>query len=192
MNRLSGVCSALVVLALITAIPAEATSSHHDTEHYNQRGLQFEYPSSWRAAHFEDQSSFTALLVVLSNQKMRSPCIRTKVSVGVQISCGRWGVARLDARGVLVEWFVGSALPGNGVSLGPGLPMTIDGLPARAQIARPGDCRSIGGQETITVFIPTNQTSWYSMSACIRGPNLASTVRSVRALLLSTKFATGS
>jgi hypothetical protein len=70
----------------------------------------------------------------------------------------------------------------------------IGGHPSRVQVSQPGICRSIGGLETVSAevasaTVPDN--NYYSFTACLRGPHLASTSHQVMASLLSTKFSDG-
>ena len=64
----------------------------------------------------------------------------------------------------------------------------MNGDKARLQIARPGTCRAIGADETISVLVPIGQPNPWSNIAvvgCLRGPDLATAEAQVRAMLAS-------
>jgi hypothetical protein len=187
----------LIILAVVltcttlSGVPVDAASSRHSTMQYSQDPLTFRYPTGWRVDHYTEVSSFTSSLVYLSNQKMHAPCTTANDSGGIQTRCG-WPLAKLGSKGVLVEWTVGGGPVPQGFSIKgfPGELQTIDGHLAKIQVSRPGLCSSIGGQETVgaTVADGSIPNNYYTFTACIRGPNLASAKSEVMASLLSTKF----
>ncbi len=127
-------------------------------------------------------SSFSDLIVYLSNAPLHDPC----TTIGGTTTCGR-PLAKLRPGDVLVSW--------NNVGfphVGPEIPhpnTTIGGQPADLEATRPGDgmCTSLGQDETVTADIARPQGNHYEMVACLRGPNLARNEALVRQMLASTR-----
>jgi len=124
--------------------------------------LEFRYPQSWRPLAF--QVPPTAL-------HFDPP------------------VDRLKSSGVLVVW-ENQGYPGWTLSTQPGKNLNVDGRPAKRVVSRPGDCGTIGADETVSVQIarPQVASNLTSFRACLRGPNLADQEREIMALLASTRF----
>ena len=155
---------------------------------YDQSPLKFTYPASWRdVEHYTEMTSFSSVIVFLSNQKLHAPCTTTRNPGGSSTHCG-WPVTTLISGGVLAEWSA-SGSPSWTIDDAKGKTHTIGGMTAKVQVIRPGSCDAIGGQETINAVVeeavPDN---YYSFTACIRGPNLARTTTWVMAFLRSTQF----
>ena len=148
--------------------------------------LEFRYPQSWRPLAF--QVPPTALhfdpMLYLSTQPGHNPCRQN----GGITSCG-WPVDRLESSGVLVVW-ENQGYPGWTLSTQPGKNLNVDGRPAKRVVSRPGDCGTIGADETVSVQIsrPQVASNLTSFRACLRGPNLADQEREIMALLASTRF----
>jgi hypothetical protein len=65
---------------------------------------------------------------------------------------------------------------------------TVIGIVAagpRLRITRPGYCRTIGGDESVSATVTVRHRRTYSVSACLRGPGVAAGERGVRAMLAS-------
>ena len=64
---------------------------------------------------------------------------------------------------------------------------TIDRQSARLEVANPGSCVGLRGQETITVDIARPLGNHYEMVACLRGPGLAANETLVREMVSSVR-----
>ncbi len=141
-------------------------------------GLSFTYPASWQAVAFPEMSSFSSLIVYLSNRPMHGPC-----NDG---SCGL-PVIRLDLGGILA-WWSAWGRPDRGFDAAVGSPITVAGRRAKMSMQLSGTCGSVGADAQMTVVIdfPGDATHWYQFDACIRGPGDQTLEAQVRALLDST------
>jgi photosystem II stability/assembly factor-like uncharacterized protein len=156
---------------------------------YDDGTLHFSYPSAWRPQKYADESSFAQLVTYLSPQNLHDPCTRTAgTNAGgptLSITCG-WPTDALPPGGVLLAWWE-KGFPGWQLSQAPGDVTVIGGLPAKIDVARPGDCKAIGADETLTatIAIPP-KANYYQLVACLRVPNVSSAESQVRALLRTT------
>lgn len=148
--------------------------------------LGFEHPACWATVHYRETSSSSSSLVDLSNQQMHNPCKQVfRPKTGIVCT---WPLGRMKARGVLVMWSTNGS-PGWTLAKAPGRSITVGGREAHEQVARPGLCSSIGGQESISVDIAAASTSNYdAMTACLRGPGLTQTVAEVNRMLSSASW----
>lgn len=146
-------------------------------------GLAFRYTAAWRAYTWSsDVSSFSALIVFLSNERIGDPCSRT----GDTMTCGE-PIQRLGAGGVLVRWSAGGFPDWHA----PAPDTVIAGRrAAETRSAAAGWCADLGGSEAITAVIPTVPDNWFEMDACLRAPG-ASAVTAVAAMLRSLRIARG-
>ena len=89
---------------------------------------------------------------------------------------------------MLLKW-ENKGFPGVSIAGFPGRSTRVDGRTARRSTARPGLCRAVGADETISVEIARPLAgNWTELVACLRGPQLAAQEQQVRALLGSTRF----
>jgi len=155
---------------------------------YRNSFLTFKYPAAWSPSVFTEQTLHFHPMVYLSTQSTHDPC-RTVAAAGggSSTTCG-WPIDRLAAGGVVVVLENrGSPL----VSLAnfSGALTRIGGRNAKISTQRPGTCRALGGDATVTVSILRPLASnWTAVDACLRGPNLAVQERQLRALLSSMRF----
>jgi hypothetical protein len=150
---------------------------------YSNSLLSFSHPATWKAYPFRWAGELHYRpMVYLSTQPVQDPC-STK---GNTTSCG-FPVKQLEPGGVLVTW---NASNPPATTLGPGSRIQVDGHLARRVDTAGGMCRSIGADRTIHVLIPTKPlpSTPTEFTACLRGPGLGQEVKSVDALLASTKF----
>ncbi len=144
--------------------------------------LTFSHPRAWRESHYTRVSSFTDLIVYLSNAPLHDPCTR----IGGTTTCGR-PLAKLRPSDVLVSW-ENVGFPHTGPEI-PRANTTIGGQPAELEVARPGDgmCTGLGQTESMTADIARPQGNHYEMVACLRGPNVTRDEALVRQMLASTR-----
>jgi hypothetical protein len=146
--------------------------------------LEFRYPQAWRTLQFPDSGELHFHpMVYLSTQSGHDPCRQS----GLTVTCG-WPVDRLQPSGVVVQW-ENKGFPGWSLATQSGTSLRVGGRPARETTRRPGDCGSIGADETVSVQIARPVAdNWTDFVACLRGPNLAAHEQEVAAVLASTRF----
>jgi hypothetical protein len=172
-------------LAVTLAVLACGSGSH--LGRYHDRALSFSYPATWQARHFSIFVLRTVnhYIVFLSTSPMHDPCVRARSDGRLSYTCQE-PVRSLPSGGVLVSWLA-QDLPGAKLSRMGGKRTLIAGRPAHIQVARPGGCRRIDAQETFTATIAgTAPEALLTMTACLCGPDIASTERQVRTMLRST------
>jgi hypothetical protein len=150
--------------------------------------VTFTYPSGWEARQYlEDQRGFSQAIVFVASQTLHDPCTTTNSSK----VCENYAAGRLDINGVYLEWsygYDGGAPVHRGRQVtNPGSPIKVGGRAATMDIQRPGTCASIGGDESIAVYVGPGSSGWL-MQACLRGPDLERSYSQVLALLNSTHF----
>ena len=130
-------------------------------------GFAVQYPSTWRAATYDEVSSFTAAVVFFSDQQMSSPC-QTSAD-GSSVTCSGDAVAHLRPGGVSVYWFTNGTPSPNLFDTAPGTPTTINGAPAKVHIGADSDCSSIGGRTSVTATVqrPGAANNVFVMHACV-------------------------
>lgn len=158
------------------------------------QGVRFEYPSCWRAAVYDEVTSFSRSIVDLSNETMHAPCTSRTSASGTTTVC-RSPLTSLAPDGVLVRWS-SDGFPRWTLDTQPGSSLTVGGRPAREQISGSGTlsatmCGPIGADEMISVVVarPSAADNFYSMIACLRGPDTTEAASEVQAMLASTTFA---
>jgi len=146
--------------------------------------LTFNHPAAWKPFVFPVTGTlhFKPMLY-LSSQPAHPPC-RTQASATI---CA-WPVDRLRPGGTVILWENRGA-PGWSLSAAPGASVRVGGRAAKRVVSRPGDCGSIGADETIDVAIERPLANNYTaFTACLKGPGLATGERRVDTLLASTRF----
>ena len=188
----------LIALALATSltwscgrVAAQSTPTPAALAHYSDVHLSFDYPSSWKVSHYDDWvSARQAKLVYLSTQPTHDPCVRS----GNTSMCSD-PIYSLKLGGVLVTWAV-FGFPGWNLNLENGSALQVDGHPAkwdalRLPAAYPNaqSCARIGGDQSVLIWVASLvQGGAYTLSACLRSPNVGRAEGQVRALLESTRF----
>jgi hypothetical protein len=145
-------------------------------------GLTFLYPAEWHAEGFDVRSTFVTVITYLSNQPLRDPCTRTEVT----LVCGL-PLDRLGPGGVLASWSAVALRARDRAALR-GEPISVGGQPASLLVERPGSCREVGGDLSLTAAVPRGAGDWLEFGACLRGPGTARSEAQVRAVLASTAF----
>ena len=173
----AGTISVLVVVVLFGLL-RDARSGDPD----RPASPQVQYPSTWRAATYDEVSSFTAAVVFFSDQQMSSPC-QTSAD-GSSVTCSGDAVAHLRPGGVSVYWFTNGTPSPNLFDTAPGTPTTINGAPAKVHIGADSDCSSIGGRTSVTATVqrPGAANNVFVMRACV---NAARDSRQITLVLAS-------
>ncbi len=148
-------------------------------------GLTFAHPRVWTESRYSMRSSFSDLIVYLSNAPLHDPCTTTLTPQSLATTC-RPPLEKLSPGQVLVSWS-SVAIPHAGPEI-PKLTTTIDGQPAEVRTDLTKECASLGGQESVTADIASTSSGHYEMVACFRGPNLSATDALVRRMLSSARI----
>ena len=181
--------AALAAVAIAAGLLAAwATASSDTTQASTAFGngfVTFRYPSSWSATVWKEHVLHVDPMVYLSTERSQhDPCGTT----GLTTVCG-WPVTRLGRNGVIVRW-ENRGYPGTNVGTFPGKTMFVGGRAARVSISKPGTCRAVGADETISVAIVRPlESNWTQVDACLRGPDLGSLEKQVHTLLGTARFA---
>jgi hypothetical protein len=159
------------------------------TGFYSGNNISFKYSPCWMPSTYTEESSFSWLVVVLSDQSTHSPCRTVTNSTGSTTSCG-WPIGKLQRSHAVVEWF-GMGRPDWKLSDQRGRPLNVGGRPAREEILHHG-CPQIGGDEMVSVEIARPvANNFFQVTACLRSPNIAVQLGRLNAMLQSVKW-TGS
>jgi hypothetical protein len=165
---------------------AKATPGVNDAAN----GVSFTRPARWMRTVPNAHDPMTdGPLIYLSTDPLLPTCATAPdVTPNPADAAGRacdWPLVNLAPNGVLVTWLTTRIL----VPLpSAGEVAQVNGHAARLQIARPGSCSAIGGDETLYVLVPIGQPKpWSNVAvlACLRGPNLVEAEADVRAMLAS-------
>jgi hypothetical protein len=130
-------------------------------------------------------SSVSAVITYLSPMRLHDPCIRTSGPSGEEISYV-YPVTQLDPGTVLVSWTrIGFPQPAGQPAV-PQPNTTVGGSESRIEVAMPGDCAGIGGDETIVADIARPGGNHYEMRASLRRPGLNDMEQAIFQMLDST------
>lgn len=186
-RRLLLCAAALVALVSVTSAcggggDARAAAKDPPLQKYSGSGLSFSYPAAWTAYAGKPAGLHFNPLVYLSTQPVHDPCS----THGKETTCG-FPVSHLQPGGVLVVWEV-NGIPAMG--LGPGTRIRVGGHHASMVDTPGGQCGEIGADRTISVAVETSDppSPFTYLTACLRNPGVDENVRSLDALLASTKF----
>lgn len=187
----SSPASSAVAPEAVQSLPLFSTPSTAAAGHYSGGELSFEFPAAWNQASFEEQGSFSRVIVFLSTEALHEPCTTRVNSVGTETDCG-WPIANgsLGSDGVLATW-LGMGFPGWTFNPNNGTPGQIGGKTATVndQVA-PDECTALGGVRWMVATIPRPDaaSNWYEMDACYAGPDLAPIRAQLQAMLDSVEW----
>ena len=161
--------------------------------------VTFTYPSAWYARRYlEDQTSFSQAVVIVASQRLHDPCTISHSTLTGRVEskvCLNYAVGRLAPNAVYLEWSYGfdGGSPGHyGQKVkNLGSPITVGGQPSTINVQKPGACASIGGDESIDVYVGSGSSGWL-MRACAKSTDLQHSYSEVLAVLKSTHFSPAS
>jgi hypothetical protein len=151
---------------------------------YVDKYLSFTHPAAWTvsAPTGPDLGFHFQPIVYVSTQSVGSPCS----THGNATDCG-WPIKRLQPGGVLAVWQFPYTGP---LNLTPqGKRITVGGDSAWVVEKSGGQCHGIGADRTVDAMIKRSPGNFIEFTACLRGPGMAQSEKSVDALLASAKFA---
>jgi hypothetical protein len=153
--------------------------------HFDEQGLTFGYPASWREFHYDVTSSFSRVIAYLATVDVPAPCQTILRSDSTEIDCAdRYSLAP----DTLVVAITSNGMPGFDISKRPdsASPLTIGGLPAYLAVTKPSD--------TILSLVWTLSRpngppdNYYQIAATVRGPNSDVLRAQLDALVASFQF----
>jgi hypothetical protein len=152
---------------------------------FDEQGIAFDYPASWRAFHYQAISSFSNLIVYLGTVDVPNPC----TTDGNTTSCG--ASFRLAPNSIVVA-VSGIGMPGFNIldSHPPGSrALVIGGLPAYVEPQVPSD-PGVGADRTMswTIARPGSVDNAFVIRADIRGPDVDGQAQQVEAVIASVRF----
>ncbi len=187
-RRLLAACGVLAVAAGSLAVWSAASPGAAGLQTYRNEFVTFKYPAAWAPSVFTEQTLHFHPMVYLSTQPTHDPCRTTQSAGGGSTTACSWPVGRLAPGGVVVL-LENRGAPGATLANFAGQPIRIGGRSAKLSTQKPGTCRALGAEATVSVTIarplPSN---WTALQACLRGPNVTEQLRQVRALLSSMRF----
>ena len=117
------------VISTVTAAATATRGAMHDRT-FRSFGVRLRYPAAWRAYTYpDDASSFSRLVVYLSNRRLHEPCVTHKTPHVVTKTCGT-PLNRIAPRSILVSWAANS-FPGWSFARAKGSPIRVDGHRAK-------------------------------------------------------------
>ena len=106
-------------------------------------------------------SSFSILLVELTQQNTPDPCVTT----GNETVCNIQRGISLEPGQVLITWW-NWGFPNGGVNLSVGTPIEVDGREGRLQVDARGICGGITDRSFVLKVVSPVKDNWTEMDAC--------------------------
>ena len=144
---------------------------------YANNLIEFDRPTAWKSQVFpEGGLGHETPFAYLSPDELSDPC-------DGNFNCA-WPIEQLPPGDALITWR-GPAPVGfeHGAAK-----TVIDGEAGWLDVAKPGECKAIGADETIAMVVNSPDGGNYLMQACLRGPALSQLERDVYAMLGSVRF----
>lgn len=153
--------------------------------HFDEQGLAFDYPASWRESHYEVEGSFSRVIAYLATVDVPVPCETILDSDFTRIECAdRYSLAP-DS---LVVAITANGSPGFSILNRPDgvLPLTIGGLPAYLAVTKPSE----GILSLVwTLSRPDGPPdNYFQIAATVRGPNSEPLRAQLEALIGSVQY----
>jgi hypothetical protein len=185
-NRVLKVVAGCVAAVSVAGFSVADASNPQRLRTFRSTDVKFQYPSTWRAHRFADNSSFSSLVVFLSNQRFRPPCVTHRHKRYTEVTCGQ-PIRRLQRGSILIGWWE-DGFPLWSLRRVKGTPLKVGGRPAKL-VHSPARC-GVGEDTTLEVVIqsPIVSDNYDEMLACIRGPNSGKMEQQTMALLKTVRF----
>lgn len=156
---------------------------------FNESGLVFDYPASWREFHGQSVSSFSSLIAYLGTVPVDASCSSKPSNGGVETTCGEHFQLVSNSLAVAVR---ANGFPNFSVLNVPAgaLSMVIGGLPGYQEVgpSPPGDPSGAETVVTTTIAHPALIDNYYTITASLRGPDVAPMRTQLDALIASLRF----
>lgn len=153
--------------------------------HFDEGGLAFDYPATWREFHYEVDSSFSHVIAYLATVDVPLPCQTILRSDSTEIDCADRYTLTPDT---LVVAITTNGRPGFSIANHPDgvLPLTVGGLPAYLAVTKPSE----GILSLVwTLSRPDGPSdNYYQIAATVRGPNSDTLRAQLEALIASLQY----
>ena len=170
------------------AAPTPSTDSDRLAT-FDQDGLSFAYPSSWRPYHHDVVSSFSSSIGDLATVPVPDPCVRTQTDSGTEIACSDRFRLIPDS---LVVHITAGGFPGWDVTHLPpnARALQVGGRRAFVEEGVPPDL-AVGADVVVTWSIERPEAEWnfYVIQALIRGPAVDAIRAQLAHLIDTVRFA---
>lgn len=192
-----GVCglaaAGTAVAADSSAAPRPKTDAGASADHrtapartFRKSGVRLRYPAAWRTYQYpNDYSSFSHLIVYLSNVRLHDPCVTRRTPQAVMTRCGQ-PVNHLTPGSILVSWSA-NGFPGWSFAMATGTPIRVDGHRAKP-LREHATCRIHADVEIDVTVERRAADNWYFVRACIRGPGTARLAGKFKRLLNTARI----
>lgn len=192
-KRIVGLLVATVLAGCGTSAPpapneSSASGAANGLAAFDEGGIAFVYPAGWRVFHHRETSSFSSSIADLATVDVPEPCVTMTDAVGTSTECGDRFHLEPDT---LVVHVTSGGMPGFTILQPPAGAETIavDGLPAWFVAAHPEN-PAVGADAafTWTLARPQSVDNFLSISALVRGPDVAVLKASLDALIASVHY----
>jgi hypothetical protein len=193
--RTAGVVAALAATIAMAGLSGLASgqpsvrrsSAHASTarlKSFGGLGVSFRYPAAWRSeTDADDMSSFSTLIVYLSNMRLYPPCVTSQIKKVIYKTC-QPPISQLARGSFLAEWSAGAS-PLWRFSQVKGKPLRVGGRRAKLLVTK---TPCLGGNTSIAVVVRNDSANSYDFDVCIKGPGARRVERQVTALLKTVRF----
>ena len=156
---------------------------------FNESGLIFEYPASWREFRGQSVSSFSTLIAYLGTVPVDASCSSKPVNGGVETQCLEDYQLVPNSLAVAIR---ANGFPNFSVLKVPAgaASIVIGGLPGYQEVGPtfPGDTSGAETVVTTTIAHPGLIDNYYTITASLRGPDVAPMRADLDALIASLRF----
>lgn len=156
---------------------------------FNESGLLFEYPASWREFRGQSVSSFSTLIAYLGTVPVDASCSSKPSNGGIETQCHEDYQLMPNSLAVAIRAngfpnFTVLDVPAGATS------MVIGGLPGYQEVGPsfPGDTSGAETVVTTTIARPGSIDNYYTITASLRGPDFDRLQAAVDALIGSLRF----
>lgn len=195
-SRIAAACLVVLVVGACGMTPSPSATSRPAAGSLalvndSTSGIAFERPATWLdwKPNAHDPINDGPLAYISTDPLLPSCAVAPDASPNPPDKIGRactWPLESLTPNGVFVDWLTTRILQPAPVEWDA---IDMNGGVGRIKIERPGSCREIGADETISVWVPMPASSTtlsnIAIVACLRGPDLGSSEDQVRAMLAS-------
>lgn len=168
--------------------PAVSPSPGGGLARFNEAGIAFDYPASWRLFRYQAVSSFSSLIAYLATVDVPEPCVTTGTPSNTLIECGdRYRLApgtlvvKIESNGWPMFDILSYAPPGSQRTV-------VGGLPAVLEDSGPNRPVLADQRLTWTIARPGSVDNFYRIVADLRGPDLERLRSEVEAVIASLRY----
>ena len=152
--------------------PGQGLAAQSGLATFDEGGLVFEYPATWRVFHHDERSSFSNLIAFLATVDVPTPCATSQINGGTQIECA--DRFHLDPNTIVVK-VEGNAWPGFDILGHPpagATAVTIGDLPGYVEAIQAPPQTGADRAMRWTISRPGMVDNYFTLTAIIRGPDV--------------------